>query len=149
MLVIPFSFVGVLIALMIHGEPFSMLAGMGMVALMGVVVNDSLVYISFANKLRRDGLDKRAALIEAGKTRLRPIMLTTITTIVGLLPMSYNFGGGDKFLRPMGLSLIWGLFFATTVTLFILPCIYYFFDSGVKFLYKIFGLEYKLPGTLD
>ncbi len=150
MMVIPFSMVGVLIALIIHNIPLGMLPVMGMVALMGVVVNDSLVLVSFVNRLRLEGKNKLTALIEAGKTRLRPIILTTITTIVGLIPMSYGIMGSESFLQPMGIALIWGLFFATTITLFILPCMYYVGDSLIVWIYSnVLKREFKLPGSLE
>ncbi|MCK5077053.1 MAG: efflux RND transporter permease subunit, partial [Calditrichia bacterium] len=108
MLVIPFSAVGVIIGLAINNTPNGILPIMGMIALMGVVVNDSLVLVSFVNRLRLEGKDKFSALIEAGKTRLRPILLTTVTTIGGLIPMSYGIMGAESFLQPMGIAIIWG-----------------------------------------
>ncbi len=149
MMVIPFSIVGVFVGLFINGNSVGVLPIMGMVALMGIVVNDSLVLVSFVNRLRLEGKDKFTALVEAGKTRLRPIILTTITTIFGLIPMSYGIMGAESFLQPMGVALIWGLFFATTVTLFILPCMYYIGDSIIERVYLLFGKEYKLPGSLE
>jgi len=79
--------------------------------------------------LRKAGNDRRESLIEAGRVRLRPVLMTTITTIAGLLSVAYGIGGGDPFLKPMGLALIWGLFFATGLTLIMVPCIYAIVDD--------------------
>ncbi len=149
MAVIPFSMVGVMVGLLINFTPMGILPMMGMIALMGVVVNDSLVLVSFVNRLRLQGMDKLSALIEAGKTRLRPIILTTVTTVVGLIPMSYGIMGSSSFLQPMGIALIWGLLFATTITLFILPCMYYLGDGLIARIYRFFNREYVLPGSLE
>ena len=102
---------------------------MGAVGLTGIVVNDSVVLVHYINNLRKSGKNRRESLIEAGKARLRPVMMTTITTIGGLVSVAYGIGGGDPFLKPMGLSIIWGLFFATGLTLVVIPCIYAIFDD--------------------
>ncbi len=132
MTAIPFGVVGVLIAFMVHGKPLTFFALMGTVGLTGIVVNDSVVLVDFINKLRKEGNDRRESLIEAGRIRLRPVLMTTITTVVGLLSVAYGFGGGDPFLKPMGLALIWGLFFATGLTLIMVPCIYAIVDDLSK-----------------
>ena len=129
MMAIPFGIIGVLIAFMAHGRPLTFFALMGSVGLTGIVVNDSVVLVDFINKLRKAGNDRRESLIEAGRVRLRPVLMTTITTIVGLLSVAYGIGGGDPFLKPMGLALIWGLFFATGLTLIMVPCIYAIVDD--------------------
>lgn len=147
MLAIPFGFLGVLIAFMFHdwlyklnggfGCPISFFALMGSVGLTGIVVNDSVVLVDFVNRLRKSGHDRRESLVESGKTRLRPVLMTSITTIGGLVSVAYGIGGGDPFLKPMGLSIIWGLFFATALTLIVIPCIYAIFDDFTeKFLHK-------------
>jgi multidrug efflux pump subunit AcrB len=129
MTAIPFGFLGIIIAFMLHGRPLSFFALMGAVSLTGVVVNDSIVLVDFANNLRKEGKARFDSLIEAGQTRLRPVLMTTITTIAGLLSVAYGFGGGDPFLRPLGLAISWGLFFATGLTLIVIPCIYAMFDD--------------------
>ncbi|MFA7114019.1 MAG: efflux RND transporter permease subunit [Candidatus Omnitrophota bacterium] len=136
MLAIPFGIVGVILAFFLHNEPLSFFALMGLVGLTGIVVNDSVVLVDFINKLRKDGKDRRSSLVEAGRTRLRPVLMTTITTIGGLVSVAYGIGGGDPFLKPMGLAIIWGLFFATVLTLLLIPCIYAIFDDiSIKFLH--------------
>ncbi|MDD3375283.1 MAG: efflux RND transporter permease subunit [Candidatus Omnitrophica bacterium] len=129
MTAIPFGIVGVLLVFMAHGRPLTFLALMGSVGLTGIVVNDSVVLVDFINKLRKAGNDRRESLIEAGRVRLRPVLMTTITTIAGLVSVAYGIGGGDPFLKPMGLALIWGLFFATGLTLIMVPCIYAIVDD--------------------
>jgi len=122
MLAIPFGFVGVMLTLFIHNMPISFMAFMGFVGLTGVVVNDSLILVSFINKLIKAGKKAETAIIEGAKTRLRPVILTTVTTSAGLLPLAYGwFGGDEPFIRPMALVFAWGLLFATGVTLFIIP----------------------------
>jgi len=129
MLAIPFGLIGVVFAFLIHGLPLSFMAIMGIIGLNGIVVNDSIVLVDFINKLRRDGLDKTNSIIKAGQIRLRPVILTTITTVGGLSTVAYGIGGKDPFLVPMALSICWGLLFATMLTLIVIPCIYSIVDD--------------------
>jgi len=129
MTAIPFGMLGIIIAFMLHGRPLTFFALMGAVGLTGIVVNDSVVLVDFINRLRKSGKERRESLIEGGKTRLRPVLMTTITTIGGLVSVAYGIGGGDPFLKPMGLSIIWGLFFATALTLIMVPVLYAIVDD--------------------
>ncbi|MEA3305726.1 MAG: efflux RND transporter permease subunit, partial [Candidatus Omnitrophota bacterium] len=95
MVAIPFGLIGVIIALLVHGMPMSFFSILGMVFLTGIVVNDSIVLVDFINKLRKSGVDRRHSIIHAGQLRLRPVILTTVTTVLGLLPVAYAIGGGD------------------------------------------------------
>lgn len=161
MTAIPFGFIGVVFGIFIHylasfvfdmpisQYALSFMSILGMIALSGVVVNDSLVLVSFVNKNRANGMSKRDALISAGKGRLRPIMLTTLTTLVGLVPMSYGIMGSEPSIQPMGVALVWGLTVATCVTLILLPCIYYCIDALAIRVYRLFGRIYVLPATLE
>ncbi len=126
MLTIPFALIGVVVAFIIHNEPLSFLALLGLVGLCGVVVNDSIVLVDFINKLKRDKRSSSTVEIvkEAGLLRLRPVLLTTITTVCGLGTVAYGIGGLDPFLRPMALAISWGLLFATFLTLIVIPCVY-------------------------
>ncbi len=136
MLTIPFGFMGVIYTFFLHGRPLSFFAFLGMVGLAGVVVNASIVLIDFINSLRRQGAALRDSLVEAGKIRLRPILMTSLTTIGGLVSVAYGIGGGDPFLKPMALAIIWGLAFSTILTLIAIPCIYAIFDDlSQKFLH--------------
>ena len=121
---IPLAFVGVIIGLMITRVPFGMMAFFGLVALTGIVVNDAIVLISHINDLRKDGSEFNKAIIQAGKDRLRPIILTTITTISGMIPLTFDFAGGAEYWRPLSVSLIFGLLFATVLTLVVIPVMY-------------------------
>ena len=117
---------------------------LGMVALTGVVVNDSMVLIVFVNKQRAEaGKDIVTALIEGGKMRLRPILLTTFTTVSGLFPLAYGILGKEPFLAPMAIAMLWGLIFSTFVILLMIPSIYYTVEILISALYRSFGREYK------
>jgi len=129
MLAIPFGLIGVVIAFLVHGMPLSFMAILGIVGLNGIVVNDSIVLVDFINKLRRQGMERRDSIIKAGQIRLRPVILTTITTVGGLSTVAYGIGGKDPFLVPMALSICWGLIFATMLTLIVIPCIYSIVDD--------------------
>jgi multidrug efflux pump subunit AcrB len=124
---VPFAFIGVIFAFLTHGEYFGFLAFMGIIGLGGVVVNDSIVLVDFANNILREkpDTDPRTAVIEAGNLRLRAVMLTTVTTVLGLLPTAYGIGGFDPFLVPMALAFSWGLAFSTVLTLVIVPVLYH------------------------
>ncbi len=133
MLCVPFSFIGIVAAFFLHGKALNFLAMIGAVGLVGVVVNDSIIYTDFINKEIANGKNHIRAILEAGQHRIRPILLTTLTTVLGILPTAYGVGGLDPFLVPMALSISWGLAFGTFITLFLLPCLYaVFFD-----LYKL------------
>jgi multidrug efflux pump subunit AcrB len=126
MVAIPFGIIGVIIAFGFHGEPFSFMAIMGLIGLSGVVVNDSLVMVNHINDLRRQKHGENILRIVAEGTadRLRAIILTTLTTVVALLPLAYGIGGTAVFMAPMALALGWGLLLATPLTLVLVPCLY-------------------------
>jgi multidrug efflux pump subunit AcrB len=121
LLTIPIGMLGVVYALLLHGQPASFMALLGIVAMTGVVVNNAIVLVSFINRKRAEGMDVRQAAIEAGATRLRPIWASSITTLLGLFPTAYGFGGYEPFVAPMALSLAWGLTIAMPMTLFLIP----------------------------
>jgi multidrug efflux pump subunit AcrB len=126
MLAIPFGAIGIIISFYLHDlfwkpMPLSFFATMGMVALTGVVVNSSLVLLVFIQRALQQGMPCREAIILAGRRRLRAVILTAATTVVGLLPTAYGWGGLDPFVSPMALALSWGLMFATLVTLITIP----------------------------
>ena len=124
MATVPLSFIGVVYGLFISNVELSMMALVGVIALVGIVINDSLVMIDFINRSREKGMDVEHAVIESGKVRLRPIILTTLTTIGGLLPMALGIGGREPMLTPMAVSIVWGLLFAMVLTLIVIPCLY-------------------------
>jgi multidrug efflux pump subunit AcrB len=126
MLSIPFGAVGVVLSFFLHDlfwkpMPLSFFALMGVVALSGVVVNSALVLLVFVQRAVRDGMEYYEAILLAGRRRLRAVILTAFTTVVGLLPTAYGWGGLDPFVSPVALSLSWGLIFATLITLIVIP----------------------------
>ncbi|MBT3181088.1 MAG: efflux RND transporter permease subunit [Deltaproteobacteria bacterium] len=143
MIAVPYGFVGIAWAFLFHMEPKSFLAMVGAVGLAGVVVNNSIVLIDFINKELAGGKQLRDAIIEAARIRLRPILLTTITTVVGLLPVAYGLMGSDPFLEPMALAIGWGLLFATFCTLLITPCVY----AGIDDVRHWLGRKFQPQGA--
>ncbi len=126
MLAIPFGVVGVILSFYLHDilwkpMPLSFFSTMGMVALTGVVVNSSMILLVFIQRAREEGMDAMEAILLAGRRRLRAVVLTAATTVVGLLPTAYGWGGTDPFVAPMALALSWGLAFATLITLIVIP----------------------------
>lgn len=136
MMAIPFGLIGVIWAFFFHGYTLSFFMMMGIVGLSGIVVNDSIVLVEFINNLRRKGVQRRESIVTAGQLRLRPVLLTTITTALGLAPTAYGIWGGDPFLKPMALTIVWGIICATALTLIVLPCIYAIIDD---FTFKVAG----------
>jgi multidrug efflux pump subunit AcrB len=129
---IPFALVGAFIALFISGYTFSFTAFIGLTSLVGIVVNNSIILVDYANQMRRDGLEKIDAIMAAAKTRFVPIILTTLTTIGGLLPLTLS---GSSMWSPMGWAIIGGLLVSTLLTLIVVPV-----------LYKLLG---KMPEEVD
>ncbi len=124
---VPFSLIGVVWAFYFHGEPLSFFALTGSLALMGVIVNDSLVMVSHLNFIKEKSAaleDKIVWIARGSRDRLRAVVLTTLTTMAGVLPLAYGIGGTDVFLQPMVLALGYGLIFGTFLTLILLPCMY-------------------------
>lgn len=147
---IPFGLVGVILAFFLHGQPISFMAMLGTIGLCGVVVNDSIVLVDFIHQLRQKGVNRHDSIIEAGRLRLRPVILTTVTTVVGLMPVAYGIGGGDPFLKPMALAISWGLAFATVLTLLLIPCLYSLADDLAYVIRKMMenpGVELKTAGS--
>ena len=123
MAAIPLSFIGIAIGFFVDGRPVGLIALVGAVGLAGIVVNDSLVLVEFINKRRRRGMDLEDAIVEAGKLRVRPIFLTSITTIAGLFPLALAMDG-LPYLAPMAQVIVWGLGFSTVLTLLVVPSLY-------------------------
>ncbi len=122
---VPYALVGVIIGLLIMGYSFSILAGIGLLCLIGIVVNNGIIYIDFANLLQRAGKSRMEACIEACRTRLRPIIVTKATVILGIMPLAMANASRTQFWKPMCWAIIWGLLIATTLTLVIIPVSYY------------------------
>ncbi len=137
MAVIPFGFVGAVLAHLVAGMPLTMLSVFGLVALAGVVVNDSLVLIDRVNELQRNGATVVDALHKAGPTRFRPILLTTVTTVAGLFPLLFERSFQAQFVIPMAVSLAGGLMAATLGTLFVIPSLYMMLNDLRRVAHRI------------
>jgi multidrug efflux pump subunit AcrB len=142
MLAIPFSLVGVIWGHLILGYDITFLSMIGFVALSGIVVNDSLILVEFYNRMREKGKGMHDALIAAGKQRFRPILLTTLTTVLGLLPLMLERSFQAKFLIPMAIAIAFGLLSATFLILLVLPCVMLIIDDAKSIAYFLwFGRE--------
>lgn len=159
MVTVSLSLVGVLWGLVLTGTPFGvMMTGLGVISLAGVVVNNAIVLLDYVEQLRRGGMPRREALIQAGMTRFRPVMLTAITTVLGLVPMALGLsidfralaggdfsrvllvgGGTSQFWGPMAVAVIFGLAFATLLTLVMVPTLYSLFDDLGQMLKRVTG----------
>lgn len=124
MFTIPLAFTGGLLGLIVTGSPVSIVAFVGLIILSGVVVNNGIVFVDYINILRRSGLSKRDAIIRAGNVRMRPIIMTALTTIIALSTMSLGVGTGTEMIQPMAITAIGGLIYATLLTLIIIPVLY-------------------------
>lgn len=106
------------------GSEVSVIAMIGFVMLAGIIVNNGIVLVDYINQLRAAGVPKYDAIVEAGCTRIRPILMTAITTVLGLLPMLLTSDSGSDMIKPMAIVTIGGLVYGTLLTLFVVPCIY-------------------------
>jgi multidrug efflux pump subunit AcrB len=148
MAVIPFGIVGSLCGLLLLDLGLSIIAIMGMLALCGVVVNDSLILVDYANGLREKGVDIKDAILEACERRFRPILLTTLTTFGGLAPMVFETSRQAKFITPMAVSLGFGILFTTFVCLLILPALYVVLDKSyvrrfINFVFSVVRIPFR------
>ena len=124
MSVIPFGAVGAIVGHYVLDVQLMFFSALGIVALAGVVVNSSLVLVDYANRQRREGMDALSAICIAAVTRFRPIILTSVTTFVGLIPLMTTFNPATYPFLPIAISLAWGVLFATVITLLLVPCLY-------------------------
>jgi multidrug efflux pump subunit AcrB len=129
MFAIPFGIIGVVVGHILFGYNLQFLSAIGFLALTGIVVNDSLILVNFAKRMRAEGMDRIEAMIEAGRVRTRPILLTSITTFLGISPLIFFATGQTAFLSPMAVSLGFGLLFATGIILISIPCFYMIADD--------------------
>ena len=143
LMTIPFAIIGVILAFIAHGQPISFLALVGFVGLSGVVVNNAIVMIDFAQSLRKNNpnMSIEEVALKAGSMRLRAVILTTLTTVLGLLPTAYGIGGRDPFLVPLALAFAWGLMFSTLLILFIIPVLYIKAVNFTIFIKKLLKLK--------
>lgn len=124
MFTIPLAFTGGFAALYLTGFEVSVIAMIGFVMLAGIIVNNGIVLVDYMNQLRREGMSKKEAIVEAGKTRLRPVLMTALTTILAMLTMALGLGEGAEMMQPMAIVEVGGLVYGTLLTLFVVPCLY-------------------------
>ncbi len=129
---VPFAIIGLVLALLLTGTTFSLMSFVGAILLVGIVVNNAIVLIDYMNQLQKRGVSLIGAIVLGGKTRLKPILMTTLTTLLALLPMSLGIGTGAELRAPMGRAVVGGLATSTLITLILIPTVYYFFESRVK-----------------
>lgn len=140
MFAMPTTVVGVLLGLFIAGIPLSIPAFIGIIMLAGIVVNNSIVLVDYINILRRKGKDRYEAILEAGPSRLRPILMTTLTTILAMVPLAFALGEGAETQQPLAVTIIFGLGVSSMFTLLLIPVVYTLFDDLTK---KITGRKRK------
>ena len=129
MFTIPLAFTGGFLALLITGFDISVVSLVGFVMLCGIIVNNGIVLVDYINRLRIDGKERVESIVEAGKTRMRPILITALTTVLGLVVMALGIGTGAEMMQPIAIVCIGGLLYATFMTLYIVPVIYDLFNK--------------------
>ena len=150
---VPLGLVGVVLALFFTGTTFSVMVFLGVIILAGIVVNNAIVLIDYTRQLRRQGMPTREALLKAGEVRMRPIVMTTLTTVLGLVPMALGWGEGAEIRAPMAITVIGGLSFSTLLTLIFIPVVYELIDGrrgqAVETAPEIPGGAVGAPGVGD
>ena len=141
MSVIPFGLIGAVIGHIVLNEAISMFSLFGLVALAGVVVNDSIIMVDFINKARQEGMDIIQAVVNSGTQRFRAIILTSLTTAIGLMPIMTETSTQAQFVIPMAISIAFGIVFATVITLFLVPCLYVLQDDFILKLKSFLGKD--------
>ena len=124
LLTIPLAVVGSILTFFMLGKTFNIMALIGIIMLVGIAVNDSIILIDRINQLVKDGLSRKDAILQAGQQRIRPIIMTSLTTILALLPLTFGFGESASLRSPMALAVIGGLVTSTLLTLIVIPCVY-------------------------
>jgi len=140
---IPVSIVGVVLGLLLTGRSFNIPAFIGVIMLAGIVVNNAIVLVDYINQLRSRGMDRDEAILKAGPHRLRPILMTTLTTVLGMLPLAFGFGEGAEVRAPMATALIGGLTTSTLLTLVFVPVMYVLLEDITLKMKKKLGLLFK------
>ncbi len=135
---VPLAVVGVIFSLFLTGTTLSVMVFLGVIILAGIVVNNAIILIDYTNQLRSRGATKRDALLQAGQVRLRPIVMTTLTTVLGLIPMALGWGEGAEVRAPMAITVMGGLMFSTLLTLIFIPVVYEWVDR------KVFAIDLRL-----
>ena len=140
---VPLALVGVVLSLAATQTSVSVMVFLGVIVLAGIVVNNAIVLVDYTNQLRREGMPKRKAVLQAGQIRLRPIVMTTLTTVLGLFPMALGWGEGSEVRAPMAVTVMGGLAFSTVLTLVLIPVVYEAVDRGVRALDTVSDLDHE------
>jgi HAE1 family hydrophobic/amphiphilic exporter-1 len=143
---IPLAFVGSIVALWLLAIPLSIVVFLGMIMLAGIVVNNAIVLIDYVNTLRGRGMARREAIVTAGNVRLRPILMTTATTVLGLAPMAFGVGDGAELRTPMAIAVISGLITSTVLTLLVIPVLYDLVDRAKE---RLLGQAAEVEPALE
>jgi len=146
MLSLPLSLIGVVGMLLATGDTLNIMSMIGLILLMGLVTKNAILLIDYANKLRRGGMARDAALRKAGSTRLRPIVMTTLAMIFGMLPLAFQIGAGSEIRAPMARAVIGGLITSTLLTLVAVPVVYSLLDDLTS---KLFPARKRRPDEVD
>jgi HAE1 family hydrophobic/amphiphilic exporter-1 len=136
LLTIPLAFVGTVVTFFIFGKTFNIMAIIGVIMLAGIAVNNSIILVDRINQLMQDGLERKNAIIQAGQQRIRPIIMTSLTTILALLPLTIGFGESASLRSPMALAVIGGLVTSTLLTLVVIPCVFDVLDRFKRVFVK-------------
>ena len=141
----PLAFIGILIGLVTFRQPIDIMVMVGIIMLAGIVVNNAIVLIDFINITRERGVERAEAVIESCRTRLRPILMTTMTTVFGMLPLALGIGEGSEIYRGMAVTVMFGLSFSTLLTLVVIPVLYTLVEDMNN---KVLGFIKKLIAPL-
>jgi len=145
---IPLALVGAVLALKLTATPLSVVVFIGLIMLAGIVVKNAIVLIDRVNQLREEGVSKLAAIAQAAESRLRPITMTTLCTLIGFLPLAIGLGDGSEVRAPMAITVIGGLAISTLLTLVVIPVVYNLLDRRSDAVYRERG-ERKAKAVLD
>jgi multidrug efflux pump subunit AcrB len=136
LLSVPLAVTGALAALYVTGSTLNLYSQIGMILLIGIVTKNSILLVEYANQARRRGLDSMSAMLESGRIRLRPIVMTSFATIIGTLPIALGIGAGSASRRPLGFAIVGGMLFSTVLTLFLVPVAYVLLDRARAFFVR-------------
>ncbi|MHB1458682.1 MAG: efflux RND transporter permease subunit, partial [Armatimonadota bacterium] len=137
MLSVPMALVGAILAIIVTGESLNIISMIGIIMLIGLVTKNAILLVDYTNTLRRRGMERNPAILEAGPTRLRPILMTTFAMIFGMLPTALKLGRGSEMRAPMAIAVIGGLIISTLLTLVVIPVMYTLMDDFVNWVYKL------------
>jgi HAE1 family hydrophobic/amphiphilic exporter-1 len=149
LIAVPLALVGTVAALVLTGEGLNTMSLIGVVILVGIVVNDAIVKVDFIVQAQQRGLPLREAIMEAGRVRLRPIVMTTVTTVLGLLPMALGIGRGSDLRAPLAIAVIGGLIVATALTLIVIPVVYQTVERAREGVRRRIGLSTPVPSGAE